>query len=160
VPIGDDGPGWVLWPGRWGATRRREYFEGDSPFGPREHPCWWDPAQLHREGHAWAEPLAAEAALLAAAPAPFALEARREEGLAVVGYRFEEPERERREPARILAAPVDADGKVGIAGSFPLAGRTGSLAIQLPEDREWCAVRACAASALGIPGGCLTVGLV
>ena len=47
--IADDGPGWVLWPGRWGATRRREFFEADSPRGPREHPQWWDPAELHRE---------------------------------------------------------------------------------------------------------------
>lgn len=159
VPIGDDGPGWALWPGRWGATRRREYFEGDSPPGPREHPCWGDPGELHREAGPWAEPLAAEAALVAAAPAPFALEARREEGLAVVAYRFEEPEMERREPARILAAPVDAEGEVGVAGSFPLAGREGSLAIQLPLDRRWRGVRACAASALGIPGECLSVEL-
>lgn len=159
VPIGDDGPGWVLWPGRWGATRRREYFEGDSPRGPREHPCWWDPAELHREGHPWAGPLAAEAALLAAAPAPFALEARREGGIAVVGYSFDEPEKERREPTRIVAAPVDAAGEIGVAGSFPLQGRQGSLAIQLPAGHDWRAVRACAASALGIPGECVTTRL-
>ncbi len=47
--IAGDGPGWVLWPGRWGATRRREFFEADSPRGPREHPQWWHPAELHRE---------------------------------------------------------------------------------------------------------------
>ncbi len=159
VPIGDDGPGWVLWPGRWGATKRREYFEGDSPRGPRGHDCWGDPGELHREAGPWAGALAAEAALLAAAPAPFAIEARREEGLAVVAYRFEEPEMERREPARILAAPVDAEGEIGVARSFPLAGREGSVAIQLPADRDWRRVRACAASALGIPGECLAVEL-
>lgn len=159
VPIGDDGPDWVLWPGRWGATRRREHFEGDSPHGPREHHCWWDPAELHREGRPWAEPLAAEAALTAAAPAPFALEARREEGLAVVSYSFDEPEKERREPTRIVAAPVDAGGEVGVAGSFPLEGRKGSLAIQLPPGRDWREIRACAASALGIPGECFSTPL-
>lgn len=151
-PIGDDGPDWVLWPGRWGATRRREYFEGDSPRGPREDPCWWDPAELHREGDPWADPVAAEVALTGSAPPRFAIEARREDGLAVVTYRFEAPEEGQREPARILAAPVDAEGNVGVAGSFPLDGLDGSLAIQLPSDRGWHSVRACAASVLGVPG--------
>ncbi|HET7589822.1 MAG TPA: hypothetical protein VFK14_06510 [Solirubrobacterales bacterium] len=159
VAIGDDGPGWALWPGRWGATRRREYFEGDSPRGVREHPCWWNPAERHREASPWSEPQAAEAALVAAAPAPFALEARREGSLAVVSYRFAEPDMERREPARIVAAPVDATGEVGVAGAYPLEGREGSLAIQLPANRDWAGVRACAASALGIPGKCLTTEL-
>jgi hypothetical protein len=159
VPIGDDGPEWVLWPGRWGATRRREHFEGESPRGPREHSSWWDPAELHREARPWSEPVAAEAALVAAAPPPFALEARREGNLAIVDYRFEEPDRERREPTRIVAVPVDAEGEVGIVRPFPLEGRSGSLAIQLPPQREWRGIRAGAASALGVPGRCRTVHL-
>jgi Patatin-like phospholipase len=159
VAIGDDGPGWVLWPGRWGATRRREHFEGESPRGPREHSSWWEPAELHREARPWSEPVAAEAALVAAAPPPFTLEARRDGNLAIVDYRFEEPDRERREPTRIVAVPVDAEGEVGVARPFPLEGRKGSLAIQLPAQREWRGIRAAAASALGVPGGCRTVHL-
>jgi hypothetical protein len=155
-PIGDDGPRWVLWPGRWGATRRREYFEGESPRGPREHPGWWDPAELHREGRPWSGPLPTARQLPGALPAAVAIGARREADLAVVDYRFEAPTAEQREPARIVAAPVDGSGEVGPARSFPIEGRRGSLALQLPADRDWRGVRACAASALGVPGECRT----
>jgi hypothetical protein len=154
--IGDDGPGWVTWPGRWGSTRRREYFEADSPRGPREHPCWWNPVELHREGRPWSGPVAAERVLAGARPAPAQIEARREDDLAVVGYSFAEPEGERREPARIVAAPVDAGGETGAARSFAVEGRRGSFAIQLPPGRDWRGVRVCVASALGVPGQSLT----
>jgi hypothetical protein len=147
----------VLWPGRWGATRRREYFEGDSPRGPREHPCWWDPSELHREGRPWNE-TAAAGTLAESRPAPVAIEARREDDLAVVDYEFAVPAPGggQREPARVVVAPVDERGEVGVARSFPVEAGKGSLALQLPADREWTGVRVCAASALGVPGECQT----
>lgn len=152
--IADDGPGWALWPGRWGSTRRREYFEADSPRGPREHSCWWDPAELHREGRPWSE----AAAALSGAPAePTRIEARREEGVAVIGYGFPEPRDGRREPVRVVAAPVDADEHLGAAGSFPIESGEGSFALELPPDREWLGVRACVASDVGVPGRTFTV---
>jgi hypothetical protein len=154
-PIGDDGPRWVLWPGRWGATRRREYFEGDSPRGPREHPCWWEPAELHREGRPWSA-TAAAGMLAENGPVAITIEARREEDLAVVDYEFAAPARGQREPARVVVAPVDERGEVGAARSFPVEARKGSLALQLPADGEWRGVRACAASTLGVPGECQT----
>ena len=43
--IDDDGPGW---PGRWGATAGAS-LRADSPAPAREHPHWWDPAELHAE---------------------------------------------------------------------------------------------------------------
>lgn len=159
--IADDGPGWALWPGRWGSTRRREYFEGESPRGPRGHPCWWDPAELHREGRPWSGPPANGSTLSGAPPDPARIEVRREEGLAVIGYGFPEPsERQRqrqRQPARIVAAPEDSEGEVGTAASLPVESREGSFAIELPGDREWCAVRVSVASDLGVPGRSLTV---
>jgi hypothetical protein len=155
-PIGDDGPPWVLWPGRWGATRRREYFEGDSPRGPREQPCWWDPAELHREGRPWSGPQEGGSTLTDRGPAPIAVEAQREGDLAVVNFRLARPAQGQREPIRIVAAPVDAEGNVGAARAFPLEARQGSLAIQLPPEWDWQGVRACAASALGVPGECRT----
>ena len=157
--INDDGPSWVLWPGRWGATRRREYFEGDSPRGPQEHPCWWDPGELHREGRPWSgdEPVASG---IAEDPVgAVELEARREEGLAVVAYRFAVPpvrRLSRRESSPRRSRPAD---EVGVARSFPVEGRQGSFAIELPGDREWRGVRACATSALGAPGSCRTASL-
>jgi hypothetical protein len=147
-PIADEGPGWVLWPGRWGSTRRREYFEGDSPQGPGAHPCWWDPGDLHREGRPWSGtgPIAGDP------PQGIELAARREEGLAVVTYRFGDSADASAEPARIVVAPVETGNEVGIARSFPVEGQLGSFAIQLPSDREWHGVRACAVSALGVSG--------
>lgn len=154
--IGDDGPGWVLWPGRWGSTQRREHFEADSPRGPREHPCWWDPAELHREARPWSGPLPAEVALPGAAPSPARIEARREGDLAVLTYSFQPPEPGQREPARVVAAPVDGDGEVGGAQPFPVEGGSGSFAVQLPAGRGWRGVRACVASDRGVPGETLT----
>jgi hypothetical protein len=148
--IADDGPSWVLWPGRWGSTRRRENFEANSPRGPREHPCWWDPAGLHREGRPW-NGAAAGPTISDGPPEPVAVAAREGEGLAVVSYRFPDPG-SRREPVRALAAPVDASGQVGPAGSFPLEGEEGSFALELPAGREWASVRLCAVSDLGVPG--------
>lgn len=155
--IADDGPGWVMWPGRWGSTRRREYFEADSPFGPREHGCWWDPAELHREARPWTGPVPAERVLPGAAPTPARVEARREGDLAVVSYSFPRPDRGEREPARIVAAPVDAEGEVGAAQPFPVEARNGSFAVQLHAGGDWRGVRACVASDRGVAGQSLTV---
>lgn len=152
--IGEDGPGWVLWPGRWGSTRRREYFEGESPRGPRDHPCWEDPADPHREGRPWTQPTPAGDGLEGGDLRAVAFRARREADLAEVAYSFSGADRAGDEPVRIVAAPVDAAGEAGVARSYPVDGRQGSLAIQLPADREWRGVRACAVSALGVPGEC------
>jgi hypothetical protein len=156
-PIDEGGPGWVLWPGRWGSTRRREYFERDSPRGPREHSCWWDPAELHREGKPWSGPIPAAPALPGAAVTPAQVEARREGDLAVIDYRLPEPRGDRREAVRMLVAPVDQSGEVGLSHSFPVEGREGSLAIQLPAQRGWQGVRACVVSDLGAPSESLNV---
>jgi hypothetical protein len=150
-------PGWVLWPGYWGSTRRREYFERDSPRGPREHPCWLEPAELHREGRAWSGPVPTAAVLAGAAPPPAQIEARREGDLAVVSYRVQEPQREQREAARIVAAPIDENDEVGAPHSFPVEGQEGSLAIQLPPERDWRGIRACVASDLAAPGETLMI---
>lgn len=155
--ISDDGPGWVLWPGRWGSTRRREYFEGDSPRGPREHSCWWDPAELHREARPWSGPVPAAHSMPRAVPAAGRIEARREGDLAVVSYNFDAPGPEQREAARIVAAPVDRNGEVGAANPFLVEGREGSFAIQLAAEHEWSGIRACAASDRGVPGQSMTL---
>lgn len=154
-PIGDDGPGWLRWRGRWGSTRRREYFEGDSPRGPRQQPQWWDPLLLHEE----ARP--AGAALLpggggAHGPPEVAVEARREGGIAVVSYDFAEPAAGEAEPARILAAPFDGGAEPCPSRAFPLQRRRGSFALQLPGDREWRGVRIAATAAGGGCGGTVT----
>ena len=155
--IADDGPGWVLWPGRWGATRRRECFEADSPRGPREQPQWWDPAELHREARPWR----GEAASTRGRPPCAQMEARREGELAVVSYSFADPTAGEGEPARFVAAPFAA-GDSDPSGTHSLAveGRRGSFALRLPGEREWAGVRVSAVSDRGVPGGTVAVALI
>lgn len=149
-PIGDDGPGWVLWPGRWGSTRRREYFEVDSPRGPRQHPQWWDPAELHEEAVGWpGEPGAGDEE--AAAPTP-CLQARLEGSLAVVSYDFGEAEGSEGKPARIVAAPFDADGDAGCSCPHAIEAGSGELTLQLPGTSPWAGVRVAVTSTRGITG--------
>jgi hypothetical protein len=149
-PIGDDGPGWVDWPGRWGATRRREYFEADSPRGPGRRSQWWDPAELEREARAWSD-YGAVADALPAPPAPH-LRAHREAGLAVVEYSFDDDAPGSAEPARLVAATLDTAGEPGPVRALSVEGREGSFALELPAVGEWGGVRAGAASEHGVAG--------
>ncbi len=153
VPIADDGPNWLLWPGRWGATRRRESFEGDSPRGPRGLPHWWDPDELHREARPWQPTEPASRPVGMAPPPRPQVEAHREGELAVVSYRFPYPRAEEDEPARIVAAPLaSGDAEPCAAHSLPVEGIEGSFAVQLPSGAAWMGVRVSAASERGIPG--------
>ena len=151
--IADDGPSWLLWPGRWGATRRREAFEADSPRGPRGLAQWWDPAELHREARPWeADGRGGDDGLTA--PARLRVEARREGELALVSYRFSPPRAgEEDEPARIVAAPLaSGDAEPCTVSSVPVEGLEGSFAVQLPSSQDWMGVRVSAASVRGVPG--------
>lgn len=157
VPIADDGPGWLLWPGRWGSTRRRESFEGDSPRGPRGLSQWWDPEELHREARPWRR--AGESAGPAAPPRP-RVRARREGELAIVSYSFPAPRAEEGEPARIVTAPLAVgDAEPSAAHSLPVDGLEGSFAVQLPSGPEWVGVRVSAASDRGVPGETIAASL-
>lgn len=140
----------MLWRGRWGATRRREYFEADSPRGPREQPHWWDPLQLHEEARPGGE---GAAGAIDAAGAPAArIEARREGAVAIVSYGFGEPAARAAEPVRIVAAPFDDGEEPSPCHAFPVEGRAGSFALQLASEREWRGVRAAATAASGLCG--------
>jgi hypothetical protein len=156
VELGEEPPGWLRWPGRWGSTRRREAFEGDSPRGPAQQPRWHEPALFHAEAlpaaeaPAWSEP---------PAPTP-RFEARREGNHAILSYGFGEPLANQAEPARIVAAAAGEEGEPGgIVHSFGVDGRSGACALPLPEGAAPIAVRACVASALGAPGPTVTVPL-
>lgn len=151
--IGDDGPGWVLWPGRWGSTRRREFFEADSPRGPREQPHWWDPLKLHREARPWEEGgFAVPGGGGFAVPPRPRLQARREGRLAVVSYCFPELAAGEGEPARFVAAPFDGGENPSATHPFAVEGRKGSFAVHLPSGREWLGVRVAVTSDSGAPG--------
>jgi hypothetical protein len=168
-PIGDDGPGWVLWPGRWGSTRRREHFEADSPRGPREQAQWWDPAELHAEASPWeggpaswtgartAEQRAMAGGLApSGAPPTPRLEARRDGALAVVSYSFAPGGGE---PARIIAAPAGAGSEPVATHTFSVDRGEGSFSLPLPPGRQWTGVRAAVASDAGVSGETISVPL-
>lgn len=152
-PIGDDGPGWALWPGRWGSTRRREHFEADSPRGPRAHSQWWDPAELHEEAAGWTGETTGEDGIAA----PPRLRARLEGSLAVVPYGFADPDGFAGEPARIVAAPFDSDGEAGCSHAFAVEGRSGEFALQLQDASRWAGVRAAVTSDRGVAGETVAV---
>ncbi len=57
--IDDDPPGWILWPGRWGATRARiPKIDQPSPGGPITHAQWDDPETLTHEARSHRRPKA------------------------------------------------------------------------------------------------------
>jgi hypothetical protein len=154
LAIGDDGPGWVRWPGRWGSTRRREYFEGDSPRGPGQQPQWWDPAELHNEADPWRpSPIGDDRR-----PPRLRLRARREGNLAVVSYRFEGEFAGGCRPARIVAVPFDGGGDPGRSHPFPVERERGEIALQLPDTQCWQGVRAAVTSERGVAGETIAVG--
>ena len=154
--IADDGPGWVLWPGRWGATRRRESFEADSPRGPRAHPQWWDPAAFHRD----ARPLGEMAPLNLPPPPPPVLSGRSEGERAVISYRFPDPAHRAGRPDRIVAALQSAgEDDPPHTHSFKVEGTEGSFTLQAAPGDEPRGVRASAASDLGVAGETISASL-
>ncbi len=157
VAIDEDAPGWAAWPGRWGSTRRREAFEGDSPRGPMQQPQWWDPAGFHREARPDHE---APGWQLGAVTAP-ALQAHREDGCAIVTYRFAREAPAGSRPQRIVAAPYGAAaGEPPRTQTFTIEGGEGSIALQLPRHGSYEGVRLSVASELGAPGETLAARFV
>jgi hypothetical protein len=157
VTIGEDEPGWAAWPGRWGSTRRREAFEGDSPRGPARQPQWWDPAGFHREARPGSEAPGWQLGLVTAPD----LKARREGDHAVVSYRFPGRTPPGSRPQRIVAAPYGADStEPPRTQTFSVEGEEGSIALQLPPHGSYEGVRLSVASEMGAPGETLAARFV
>jgi hypothetical protein len=78
--IGDDPPGWILWPGRWGDTRPRVVgIDQPSPRGPGTKTQWDDPEKLCDRARTHARS--------AALPAPD-VDVKRRQGRLVVEFDF------------------------------------------------------------------------
>jgi hypothetical protein len=142
VVLGDDQPGWALWPGWWGDTKATSSpIDANSPRGPAGHPSWHNPALL--AGVAARAAAAARPAPPLAPPAP-AISVRREGDRAVVAYDAPaaaaglvlavRPEGSD-EPARTITVPVSgSSGQVELAldgaGAYELhasaAGESGA----------------------------------
>jgi len=154
VAVPAESPGWLRWPGRWGATRRREAFEGDSPHGPAQQRQWADPAGFHAAGR----PLEQSPRWEAPAPPLPRFEARREGNQAILSYSFEAPGTGPAAPGRIVAAALgEGERDEAIVHCFGVEGLSGTCAMPAPLDSRLVAVRACVCSELGTPGRTETV---
>src|SRR5215211_97455 len=134
-PVGDEAPGWVGWPGRWGSSRARNVAESNSPRGPAHQDKWSHPTTFHEESDpVEARRLAAEAPPTPPAPA---IEVRREGDRAVIAYRFEAPARPA--PAQLLLT-LDSprDGLPPATYAKPVDDPAGEYEHPLPlEDRPY-----------------------
>jgi hypothetical protein len=100
--IGEDVPGWLQWPGRWGGTHARvPGIEQPSPDGPCAHAQWADPQKLVDRARAHTRP--------ASQPEPEVLVQRRN-GRLVVEFDFSaHPERH---PERLVITINSVDDKL------------------------------------------------
>jgi hypothetical protein len=127
VVLGDNDPGWAVWPGRWGDTKSTGApIDSTSPIGPAGHRQWANPAVLAG--------VAARAAAAAkpAPPTPPAapsIAVRRAGDRAVVT--FEAPD----SAAGLVVAvrPVGSDEPAKTV-TVPVDGRTGEVEVPLPDD--------------------------
>lgn len=145
VEIVDDDTSWIGWGGKWGSS-------DSSPRGPKQHGQWDDPAAFHREV-AGASARRRARAIAAAPPAPPAPTV----AVHVVGdkvlveYRFgERLPRGAALPARlVVSVERKGDRQPPATHSFPVSGRTGTVAHPLHLAAGRYAVRVVAASAEG-----------
>ena len=154
VTIGDEAPGWVLWPGRWGSTRRREAFEADSPRGPARASAVVGPRRVPLRG----APGAGGASLGNGGGRD-----------AAAGHAAPDRDPRRRSDRRRLPAFPNRRGRGGgganrrrsLRGegagvprtrSVTVESREGSFALQLAPGERPEGVRASAASEHGVPG--------
>jgi hypothetical protein len=134
VVISDNSPRWVRWPGRWGSTPRRNFLESDSPSGPLRHWQWRDPARFHAEARPALQGVARAQPPTVVAPAP-QIAVHRDDGHAVIDYRFKKPTRGQPPPAGIVVSVDAADDESPPATyTFPVTGREG--AVEHPLDLE------------------------
>jgi hypothetical protein len=140
VVLGDNEPGWSVWPGRWGDTKSAGGpIDSDSPKGPAGHDQWRNPATL-----AGVAARAAAAATPAppTAPAPPRIDVRREGDRAVVS--FQAPP-----GAAGVVVAVRPEGSDEPAKTVTVPADAGELELPLPDDRAY-EVHASAAAEGGI----------
>ena len=140
----------LLWPGRWGSTRRRESLRGRQPARAAR------PAALVGPGGA-APRSAALAGAAAATDAGGAAAGRGSRRAARASWRSSPTA----SPSRRADGRAGADrrrrrstrrGEPGPPTRSPVEGLEGYFTLQLPSRTEWTGVRASAASDRGVPG--------
>jgi hypothetical protein len=159
VVISNNAPAWVRWPGLWGSTPRSNFLEQPSPLGPLQRRNWRDPAGFHAAARP--APLGAPRALprQAVPPAP-KVAVHRDDGHAVIDYRFRKPDGTQPEPVGIVVS-IDApeDELPPATYTFPVTGLEGSVEHPLELDARPYVVRVTAFSQGGDAGDAVTLRL-
>lgn len=159
VVISDNSPAWVRWPGKWGSTPRRNYLESDSPRGPRQKWQWRDPARFHAGAHPAPLGVTRAPPVQAVPPAP-KITVHRDDGHAVIDYRFKKPAAGQPPPVGIVASIDAADDELPPATyNFPVTGLEGSVEHPLELEPRPYDVRVTAFSQGGDAGNAVTLRL-
>jgi hypothetical protein len=159
VVVSDNSPAWVRWPGRWGSTPRRNYFESDSPRGPLQKWQWREPARFQATARPAPQGVTRALPKEAVAPAP-TLAVHRDDGHAVIDYRFKKPTGDQPEPVGIVVS-VDApdDDLPPATYNFPITRLEGSVEHPLELEPRPYEVRVTAFSQAGEAGDAVTLRL-
>ena len=156
VVISDNSPPWVRWPGLWGSTRKRNFVESPSPRGPKQHWNWKDPDIFHNKSHPAPVGAARARSTQPVAPAPtFAVH--RDDGHAVIDYRFKKPAVGQPDPVGIVVSIDAPDDELPAATyNFPVTGLEGSIEHPLELEPRPYVVRVTAYSQGGDAGDPVT----
>jgi hypothetical protein len=159
VVISDNSPRWVRWPGRWGSTPRRNFLESDSPSGPLRHGQWRDPDKFHAAARPAFQARAGPQPKEMTAGAP-TIVVHRDDGHAVIDYRFKTPTRGQPAPAGIIVS-VDAtdDESPPATYTFPVTGLEGEVEHPLELEPRPYVVRVTAFTQGGDTGATKTARL-
>jgi hypothetical protein len=127
VVLGENEPGWAVWPGRWGDTKSAGGpIDSDSPRGPVGHAQWRNPATL--AGVA-ARAAAAAKPAAPAAPAPPSIDVRRDGDRAVLAFQAP-PEA----AGLVVAVRPEGSDEPATTVTVPVDGSSGEVEVPLPGD--------------------------
>ena len=159
VVISANSPAWVRWPGKWGSTRKRNFVESPSPRGPKQHWNWKDPDIFHNKSRPTPH-RAARVRSMQPVPAAPTIAAHRDDGHAVIDYRFKKPTVGQPPPVGIIVS-IDAPGDElpPATYTFPVTDLKGSIEHPLELEPRPYVVRVTAFSQGGNAGDAVTLRL-
>jgi hypothetical protein len=129
VVLGDNSPGWALWPGWWGDTKASSSpVDANSPRGPGRHKQWGNPALL--AGVAARAAAAARPAAPAPTPPP-AITVRREGDRAVVAFEAQDAK------GLVVAIRPAGSDEPARTVTVPVSQASGEVEVELGDDRAF-----------------------
>ena len=129
--VGDDPPGWLAWPGRWGSSKARNVAESNSPRGPAHQDKWDDPETFHEESDE-VDPRRQRPEPDPPAPPRPEITVRREGDRAVIAYGFADTPGSTAPAQLLVTLDAPGDGLPPATDTQPLAVREGEIEHPLP----------------------------